>query len=206
MRQSAVVVELNRAQRSKREKRTRIVRAARQLFLSKGFHATTTSEIAELADVAKGTLFFHAKSKEALLVMMFQEEVGRSIERAFSKVPKAALIDQLTHVFGILLKDNQRNIGLARIFAKELAFVHGENKGLDAVMATIFEKLDRLIDGAKERQELPADIDAALLAHNLFALYFTFMLRWLGSGEPTPDRRQPSLRQILEMHLRCTET
>jgi len=203
LRPSAAVVELNRAERSKREKRERIVRAARQLFLSKGFHATTTSEIAELADVAKGTLFFHAKSKEALLVMMFQEEVGRSIERAFSKVPKAELIDQLTHVFGIMLKDNQRNIGLARIFAKELAFVHGENRGIDAVMATIFEKLDRLIAGAKEREELPADIDTALLAHNLFALYFTFMLRWLGSGEPTPHRRDPSLRQILEMHLRC---
>ena len=206
MRQSVAVVELNRAERSKREKRERIVRAARQLFLSKGFHGTTTSEIAELADVAKGTLFFHAKSKEALLVMMFQEEVGRSIERAFTKVPKAALIDQLTYVFGIMLKENQRYMGLARIFAKELAFVHGENKGIDAVMATIFEKLDRLIAGAKERGELPADIEGALLAHNLFALYFTFMLRWLGSGEPTPDRRQPSLRQILEMHLRCALT
>jgi len=206
LRQSAAVVELNRAERSKREKRERIVQAARQLFLSKGFHATTTSEIAELADVAKGTLFFHAKSKEALLVLMFQEEVGRSIERAFSRVPKAALIDQLTHVFDIMLKENQRSLGLARIFAKELAFVHGENRGIDAVMATIFAKLDRLIAGAKERAELPGDIDTALLAHNLFALYFTFMLRWLGSGEPTPDRRQPSLRQVLEMHLRCAAT
>jgi AcrR family transcriptional regulator len=206
LRQSAAVVELNRTERSKREKRERIVRAARRLFLSKGFHATTTSEIAELADVAKGTLFFHANSKEALLVMMFQEEVGRSIDRAFSKVPKGALIDQLTQVFDIMLKDNQRNIGLARIFAKELAFVHGENKGIDTVMATIFEKLDRLLADAKKREELPADIDLALLAHNLFALYFTFMLRWLGSGEPTPDHRQPSLRQILEMHLRCAAT
>lgn len=206
MRQSAAVVELNRAERSKREKRERIVRAARQLFLSNGFHSTTTSEIAELADVAKGTLFFHAKSKEALLVMMFQEEVGRSIERAFSKVPKAPLIDQLTHVFTIMLKENQRNLGLARIFAKELAFVQGENKGIDAVMEAIFEKLDILIDDAKERGELPTDIDTALLAHNLFALYFTFMLRWLGSGEPTPERREPPLRRILEMHLRCAAT
>jgi hypothetical protein len=116
------------------------------------------------------------------------------------------LIDQLTHVFRIMLKENQRNLGLARIFAKELAFVHGENKGIDAVMATIFEKLDRLIAAAKEREELPADIDTALLAHNLFALYFTFMLRWLGSGEPSPETRQPPLRQILEMQLRCAAT
>ena len=84
--------------------------------------------------------------------------------------------------------------------------MQGENKGIDAVMGTIFEKLDILIDDAKERGELPTDIDTTLLAHNLFALYFTFMLRWLGSGEPTPERRQPPLRRILEMHLRCAAT
>jgi AcrR family transcriptional regulator len=200
---STAVVELNRAERGKREKRERIIRAARELFLSKGFHATTTSEIAELADVAKGTLFFHAKSKESLLVMMFQEELGISIDRAFSKVPSSPLIDQLMHVFSTMLEENQRNIGLARIFAKELAFVHRENKGIDSVMTTMFGKLDVLIDAAKARGELPADIESDLLAHNLFALYFTFMLRWLGSGEETPDARRPTLRQILSLHLRC---
>jgi AcrR family transcriptional regulator len=201
--ESTAVVEVNRAERGKREKRERIIRAARELFLSKGFHATTTSEIAELADVAKGTLFFHAKSKESLLVMMFQEELGISIDRAFSKVPSSPLIDQLMHVFSTMLEENQRNIGLARIFAKELAFVHRENKGIDSVMTTIFGKLDVLIDAAKARGELRADIESDLLAHNLFALYFTFMLRWLGSGEETPDARRPTLRQILSLHLRC---
>ena len=34
------------------------VAAARELFRTKGFEQTTTSEIAERADVGKGTLFF----------------------------------------------------------------------------------------------------------------------------------------------------
>jgi AcrR family transcriptional regulator len=203
LRQSAAVIELSQVARSKRDKRERVIRAARELVISKEFHATTTSEIAELADVAKGTLFFHAKSKESLFVMMLQEELGRSIDRAFSKVPEAPLIDQLMHIYTIMLKQNQRNIALARIFAKELAFVHGENKGIDAIMATIFARLDVLIDAAKERGELPAGIDTDLLAPNLFALYFIFMLRWLGSGERTPERTKPPLRETLELHLRC---
>ena len=64
---AAAIVEIGRAERNKRDKRERLIRAARELFKTKGFQATTTSEIAELADVAKGTLFFHAKSKEGLL-------------------------------------------------------------------------------------------------------------------------------------------
>jgi AcrR family transcriptional regulator len=198
---SAAVVEIGRAERNKRDKRERLIRAARQLFQRKGFAATTTSEIAELADVAKGTLFFHAKSKEALLVMMFQEEVGAAIKRAFAKVPDAPFIDQLMHVFGVMLRQNQRDLALARIFVKELAFVRGQRHGIDVVMDSLFANLRGLIERAKDRGELAKNVDAALLAFNLFALYFVFLMLWLGSGERAPEERRPALRQMLESQL-----
>jgi AcrR family transcriptional regulator len=199
---SAAVVELGRVERSKRDKRERLIRAARKLFQTKGFEATTTSEIAELADVAKGTLFFHAKSKEALLVMMFREDVGQAIDRGFAKVPDAPLIEQLIYVFGVMLKQNQRNLSLARVFAKQLAFVRGERQSVDAVMGGLYQKLGGLIERAKDRGEIARDVDSALLGHNLFALYFAFMVLWLGSGEPSPEAQRPSLRQMIELQLK----
>jgi AcrR family transcriptional regulator len=202
MRASAKVVEIGRAERNKRDKRERLIRAARELFQTKGFEATTTSEIAELADVAKGTLFFHAKSKEALLVMMFQEDVGQAIERGFATVPDAPFIDQLMHVFGVMLKQNERDLGLARVFAKELAFVRGDRHGVDLVMAGLFQRLSGLIQRAKDRGEIARDVDPSLLGNNLFALYFVFLILWLGSGERSPGGRRPSLRQMLELHIK----
>ena len=199
---SAAVIEVGRAERSKRDKRERLIRAARKLFQTKGFEATTTSEIAELADVAKGTLFFHAKSKEALLVMMFREDVGQAIDRAFAKVPDAPFIEQLIYVFGVMLKQNQRNLSLARVFAKQLAFVRGERQSVDAVMGGLYQKLHGLIERAKDRGEIARDVDSALLGHNLFALYFAFMVIWLGSGDPSPEARRPSLRQMLELQIK----
>jgi AcrR family transcriptional regulator len=201
VRASAAVVELGRAERNKRDKRARLIRAARELFQSKGFQATTTGEIAELADVAKGTLFFHAKSKEALLVMMFQEEVGDAIQRAFAKVPEAPFIEQLMHVFAVMLRQNQRDLGLARVFVKELAFVRGERHGVDLVMEGLFQRLSGLIERAKDNGEVAREVDSALLAYNLFALYFAFLVLWLGSGARSPEGRDPSLRQILELQL-----
>ena len=188
---SAALVEIGRAERNKRDKRERLVRAARELFRTKGFEATTTSEIAEAAEVAKGTLFFHAKSKEALLVMMFQEEVGDAIERAFAGIPDAPFIDQLVHVFDVMLRQNLRDVGLARIFVKELAFVSGERHGIDVVMEGLFEKLGALIESAKENREVAREVDSALLAYNLFALYFVFLMLWLGSGARAPEERRP---------------
>ena len=80
---AGIVEVVGRAERNKRDKRARLIAAARELFRTKGFEQTTTSEIAERADVGKGTLFFHARSKDELLVMVFQEDMGRTINRAF---------------------------------------------------------------------------------------------------------------------------
>jgi AcrR family transcriptional regulator len=198
---SAAIVEVGRAARNKRDKRERLIRAARELFQTKGFQATTTSEIAEAADVAKGTLFFHAKSKEALLVMMFQEEVGDAIHRAFAKVPDAPFLDQLMHVFEVMLRQNLRDLGLARIFVKELAFVSGERHSVDVVMEELFDKLSGLIERAKDHGEIARETDSSLLGYNLFALYFVFLVLWLGSGAQSPEERRPSLRQMLQLQL-----
>ena len=73
---------LSRVERKKRDKLERIKRAARALFARKGFEATTTREIATAADVGIGTVFLHTTSKQDLLVMIFREEAGRTVDAA----------------------------------------------------------------------------------------------------------------------------
>jgi len=193
---------VGRAERNKRDKRERLVAAARELFRTKGFDQTTTGEIAELADVGKGTLFFHAKSKDELLVMVFQEEMGRTIDRAFETVPKSVpFIDQSMHVLDAMQRQNQRELELARIFAKELAFVKGDHHGIDAVTNNFFARMSVLIQQAQEHGELKRSFDPDLLAYNIFALHFSFLIVWLGSRLPHPDPSKPSMRQMLELQL-----
>jgi AcrR family transcriptional regulator len=198
---STGAVSLNRSERSKLDKYERIKRAARELFRRKGFHATTTSEIAELADVAKGTVFFHAGTKESLLVMFFQEEVGRSINRAFATVPKASLLEQAMHVFTVMLEHLERDLELARVFTKEVAFLTDDRHSVDEVMAGFFQQMIALIERAQGLGEVRKDVSPEVLANNLFALYFGFQLLWLRSGEPASQNTRPSLREILELHL-----
>ena len=199
---AAGIVEIvGRAERNKRDKRVRLIAAARELFRTKGFEQTTTSEIADRADVGKGTLFFHARSKDELLVMVFQEDMGRTINRAFATVPNAPLLDQAMHVFNAMLKQNQRELELARIFVRELAFVKGDHHGIDVVMEAFFSRMSVLIEQAQRRGEILASVDPALLAYNMFALHFSFLVVWLGTGMRTPDPSKPSMRQMLELQL-----
>lgn len=198
---AGIVEVVGRAERNKRDKRARLIAAARELFRTKGFEQTTTSEIAERADVGKGTLFFHARSKDELLVMVFQEDMGRTIDRAFATVPDAPLLDQAMHVFNAMLKQDQREFELARIFVRELAFVKGDHHGIDAVTQAFFSRMSVLIEQAQRRGEIKASVDPALLAYNMFALHFSFLVVWLGTGLRTPDPSKPSMRQMLEMQL-----
>jgi AcrR family transcriptional regulator len=198
---AGILKVVGRAERNKRDKRERIVAAARELFRTKGFAQTTTSEIAELADVGKGTLFFHARSKDELLVMVFQEEMGRTINRAFETVPAGSFINQAMHVFNAMMKQDRRDLELARVFVKELGFVKGDHHDIDAVTESFFRRMSLLIERAQQRGEIRGWVDPALLAYNMFALHFSFLVVWLGSGRTTPDPAKPSMRQMLELQL-----
>ena len=64
------------AQRRQREKEQRfnaVLRAAETLFASKGYHQTSIEEIADLAEVSTGTVYFYFKNKEDLLMKLMQE-------------------------------------------------------------------------------------------------------------------------------------
>jgi AcrR family transcriptional regulator len=52
------------------ERRAAIVKAVRQVFADKGFHGTTTRELAEAAGVSEALLFKHFPTKEALYAAM----------------------------------------------------------------------------------------------------------------------------------------
>ena len=67
-----------RRERNKAEKRRRIVAAGRFLFRSQGFEATTTAAIAAHAGVGAGTFYLYVRSKEDLLVAVFEEDVSRA--------------------------------------------------------------------------------------------------------------------------------
>lgn len=62
----------NTIKASPEETRTRILGAAREIYVFKGFRGTTTREVAERAGVNEATLFRHFGNKEALIEAMFK--------------------------------------------------------------------------------------------------------------------------------------
>lgn len=91
-----------RKEREKEERRTEILNAAEKLFFEKGLTLATMDEIAERAELSKGTLYLYHKSKEDLymavicrghqiLFKMFEEaaSTGEPTVRLFQNIGDA---------------------------------------------------------------------------------------------------------------------
>ena len=61
------------------KRRDQILEAARKLFVERGYVATKMSDIAELAGLSKGGVYFHFVSKEEVFAALVEDEFQRSM-------------------------------------------------------------------------------------------------------------------------------
>jgi AcrR family transcriptional regulator len=75
--------------RSGQERRERILMQAAEVFFRKGFHGSSVDEVARAVGLLKGSLYYHIRSKEDLLV----ELLCRTLEEAQQAVARQAAAD-----------------------------------------------------------------------------------------------------------------
>ena len=100
--------------------RERILEAARQLFAAKGFGETSVDEIADLAGVAKGTIYTHFASKDELLVTIIRigtNELLGQIDKIMKKdIP---FTQQLKGVIKVTLEYFDRHHNFHRVYSAQ---------------------------------------------------------------------------------------
>lgn len=86
--------------KSTEERRNEIVEAARKLFLSKGYEATSTVDIMNAVGIAKGTLYYHFSSKEEILDALLSEMTDNMAKAAapYGEDSKLSIPDRIIGV------------------------------------------------------------------------------------------------------------
>lgn len=94
--------------------RRKIIEAATELFAEKGFHGTGVAEIGQRADVQRGALYYHIKSKEELLWEVLRDYVIALLvgaeEIAGNESAPAAQLRALIHNHVTLIVEYQREV------------------------------------------------------------------------------------------------
>ena len=163
-------------------KRARIIAAAAKLFGDKGYHDTTTAEIAESAGVAAGTIYIYFSSKEELLVAVFEEFLGRHMKQLREAVerettPRDKLIRLLTHGLELM----QNNPDSARIFLSQL---RQSTKMITTVAKRSSRAYKDIIEGVLTecaRTGACHQINVPAVASMLFGAYQSVVLDWVAN-------------------------
>jgi TetR/AcrR family fatty acid metabolism transcriptional regulator len=172
--------------RRSRDKRDRILKAAVKVFARNGFHATRVSEVAKAAGVADGTIYLYFKSKEELLVSLFEDRVSKLLAFMQDSLPKLssaperlrAVIDmqlgllegerELAEVITVILRQSTR---LMKEFAAPKFIAY-----LDAIA--------KIVSEGQAEGDFRTDISPHIAARAVFGALDGITLTWaLGRAE-----------------------
>ncbi len=106
------------ARLGKAERKRQLLAQAKQLFVTLGYHATTTEKIAAAAGVTEPILYRHFDSKKALFLEVLEEVRAATLERWHAET--AGLSDPLAKLHAIA----DSYLGSTRLHAVEFRIMH----------------------------------------------------------------------------------
>jgi TetR/AcrR family fatty acid metabolism transcriptional regulator len=179
------------APRRMEAKRERILDAAVRVFAQEGFYNAKVSQIAHAAGVADGTIYLYFKSKDDLLISLFEdrmERINADLRAALSSAPDAA--EKLRRVIRRHVELVETNRPMAEVICVEL---RQSSKFIKEYANPKFAEYLRLIAGAvadgQAAGQVRADVDPQIFARALFGALDEIVLAWLAKGPKTDKGR-----------------
>lgn len=177
------------------DKRDRILNAAVKVFAKNGFYATRVSEIAKAAGVADGTIYLYFKSKDDVLITIFED----GIQRLLAILREVAAADEsfdarITRIIELQLGLLEEQRDLAEVITVNL---RQSSTLLKQYAAPLFsEYIDVMAGLVREGQREGAfrtDVNARVVARALFGALDAILLTWaLGEADPASLRKSAS--------------
>jgi AcrR family transcriptional regulator len=177
---------LGRRERKAKETRIRLFGTALQLFAERGFQNVTVEDITEAADVGKGTFFNYFESKEHVLGVMAELQLGHVAEAvgAAARSKNRSVRSILHHLFLQLAGEVGRSSDFARtVMASFLAS--------DVVRGVVQQRMSEgrkalagVFAEGQVRGEIDAALDRASAALQMQQILLGTVLLWSLYGEP----------------------
>ncbi len=175
------------AREQKTDKRARILEAAVRVFAERGFFNATVAEIARAAGVADGTIYLYFKSKDDLLLQLFEEKMAELLSSA-----EAALAEETTAPARLSrfiehhLAAVEKNPELAAVLIVELrqsaqALRPNEKARLQSYLEVIAE----VVRKGQEAGELDSAVTPSVVKRAVFGALDELALGWLRSARRT---------------------
>ncbi|MBO1337157.1 TetR/AcrR family transcriptional regulator [Streptomyces sp. VRA16 Mangrove soil] len=172
---------LGRRERNKQRVRERLYNSAMTLFAERGYDQTSVGEIAEHADVARGTFFNYFQRKEDL-ISAWGERRRAALEKSLAQDRSSAAPDTLSQLEQCMSTLSQINESEGTLVVPMLtAWVKaGHPLSEEPYVAKTFAKI---VERGQARGEINAMVDSARIGFMLRDIYLGTLFRWSQSTE-----------------------
>jgi len=204
---------VSRRERKKLETRNRIFSAALELFVDRGFEATSVEEIAKRADVGKGTVFNYFPKKTSFLGAAYQRWLDR-LTQDLGPVEtwEGSAHEQLERMFNYLVDLSMEHRALSRLVIFEsMRQIHlhraeagptGRVDGPDAMEEEGFRLLENItrqvIRRGKDAGEIRPEVQEGPAASVIAATAFHTLIRWL-TGDGSAESMKVALSSRMDI-------
>ncbi len=166
-------------------RRSDLTREAARLFAAKGYHGTSTRELAEAMGVQKGSLYAHMESKQDLLWEIAREG-AEAFHAALDVIPEdLPAVDKIRLALAAHLGVIAGQLDVATVFVREWRYLDGERRETFLAERRRYEeRIRELFREGRELGELRSDLDEAIAAL-LFLSAANWAYTWLQAGRDT---------------------
>ena len=168
------------------DKRERILTAAERIFARRGFFAAKVSDVAKEAGVADGTIYLYFKSKDDLLISLFERrmtQVNETLRTTIASI--ASPREQLRAIIKTYLQLVHDEPTAAEVLTIELRQSSKFMKEYEnPQFADFLRLLGGIITAAQDQGELDRSIPAHVAARMIFGMLDELALAWVLAKQP----------------------
>ncbi len=181
---------IGRRERRGAETRLRLFRCALQLIAERGFGNVTVEQITEAADVGKGTFFNYFASKDHVLGVMAEIQLGKMREALLlGGNGKRAIHSALHHLMLRLAEEPGRSPSLARAFISSFQTSEGVRSIIGSNLREGLKTIAEVVATGQERLEIDPRLKKDKVAIQLLQTCMGTVLLWSLHGEPALEAR-----------------
>lgn len=176
------------------DKRERILESALRVFASKGFFGAKVSDVADEAGVADGTIYLYFKSKDDLLISLFEQQmqkVNAELEAAMKGAKDAAdKLRRFIRAYLGLVEKNRHATEVITIELRQSAKFMKEYS--NPRFADLLKMLASVIHEGQRQGRLRDDVPPPVAARALFGVLDELALMWVtGRSDKLDIRKAP---------------
>jgi AcrR family transcriptional regulator len=190
----------SRRERKKQVIRSRIIESAIELCSARGIEAVTVEEIAEVADVGKGTVYNYFQTKEDIVVAFIvdlERKVQTQLEDFISSKRRldTILADFVLHQFRL----KEAHYRFVRVFLAEM-FLRTDQflPYMIEIQKAIDPPLEKLFRDLIERGAIRSDLDLPSLIFAFKSIHLGLTALWAVEGPPFRNAER-TVHQTLRM-------